>query len=135
WSPRATPSARAKAPMSTTSSAMPARVAVRARTPAATWPMWIATAAAAPPARASRAAVPRAKAWAEPGAMAADITTARERMVEVHLAGRGIRDPRVLAAMRTVPRERFVGADMEDLAYEDSPLPIGAGQTISQPYI
>jgi len=67
--------------------------------------------------------------------MAADMTAARERMVEVHLAGRGIRDPRVLAAMRTVPRERFVGAGMEDLAYEDSPLPIGAGQTISQPYI
>src|SRR5690606_5544565 len=69
------------------------------------------------------------------GAVAADITAARERMVEVHLAGRGIRDPRVLAAMRTVPRERFVGAGMEALAYEDGPLPIGAGQTISQPYI
>lgn len=67
--------------------------------------------------------------------MVADIAAARERMVEAQLAGRGIRDPRVLAAMRTVPRERFVGAGMEDLAYEDSPLPIGAGQTISQPYI
>jgi len=67
--------------------------------------------------------------------MAADFTAARERMIEVQLAGRGIRDPRVLAAMRTVPRERFVGAGMEALAYEDSPLPIGAGQTISQPYI
>src|SRR5690606_23450052 len=70
-----------------------------------------------------------------PRAVAVDTTAARERMVEVHLAGRGIRDPRVLAAMRTVPRERFVGAGMEEFAYEDSPLPIGAGQTISQPYI
>lgn len=67
--------------------------------------------------------------------MAADIAAARERMVGVHLVGRGIRDPRVLAAMRTVPRERFVGAGMEEHAYEDSPLPIGADQTISQPYI
>ncbi len=59
----------------------------------------------------------------------------RKRMVDVHIAGRGIRDRAVLDAMRTVPRERFVDAGMQEFAYEDSPLPIGAGQTISQPYI
>ena len=51
------------------------------------------------------------------------------------LARRGVTDERVLEAMREVPREAFVGAGMEEFAYEDSPLPIGAGQTISQPYI
>ena len=59
----------------------------------------------------------------------------RERMVSEQLAARGIRDKRVLAAMRTVPRERFVDESMRDRAYEDSPLPIGYGQTISQPYM
>jgi protein-L-isoaspartate(D-aspartate) O-methyltransferase len=60
---------------------------------------------------------------------------ARKRMVAVQLARRGVRDPRVLDAMGHVPREAFVGANIEELAYEDSPLPIGEGQTISQPYI
>jgi protein-L-isoaspartate(D-aspartate) O-methyltransferase len=60
---------------------------------------------------------------------------ARERMVEFQLVGRGIRDPAVLAAMRTVPRERFVDDALAHRAYEDGPLPIGEGQTISQPYI
>lgn len=59
----------------------------------------------------------------------------REQMVEEQLAGRGICDARVLDAMRAVPRERFVGEDMAALAYADTPLPIAAGQTISQPYI
>jgi protein-L-isoaspartate(D-aspartate) O-methyltransferase len=59
----------------------------------------------------------------------------RERMVELQIAGRGIRDPAVLAAMRKVPREAFVVPARVDEAYEDRPLPIGAGQTISQPYI
>ena len=59
----------------------------------------------------------------------------RESMVSEQLAARGIRDKRVLAAMRTVPRERFVDESMRDRAYEDSPLPIGYGQTISQPYM
>lgn len=59
----------------------------------------------------------------------------RQEMVEKQLVARGIRDPAVLAAMRQVPRERFVPANMADHAYEDSPLPIGEGQTISQPYI
>jgi protein-L-isoaspartate(D-aspartate) O-methyltransferase len=56
-------------------------------------------------------------------------------MVASQVAGRGVADQRVLDAMRQVPREAFVGADMEEFAYEDSPLPIAAGQTISQPYI
>lgn len=59
----------------------------------------------------------------------------RERMVARQLAPRGIRDQRVLDAMRTVPREQFVPADLRRYAYEDGALPIGSGQTISQPYI
>ncbi len=57
------------------------------------------------------------------------------RMVEHDLRRRGIHDARVLAAMQTVPRHRFVPAELADEAYADSPLPIGEGQTISQPYI
>lgn len=64
-----------------------------------------------------------------------DFQRARERMVETQIARRGISDPHVLGAMRAVPRERFVGPDMARFAYDDSPLPIGEGQTISQPYI
>ena len=60
---------------------------------------------------------------------------ARERMVAEQLRVRGISDPRVLAAMAVVPRERFVDADSVDLAYADQPLPIGEGQTISQPFV
>lgn len=59
----------------------------------------------------------------------------RERMVTEQLAGRDIRDPRVLAAMRRVPRHLFVPMPQRVSAYEDYPLPIGHGQTISQPYI
>jgi protein-L-isoaspartate(D-aspartate) O-methyltransferase len=59
----------------------------------------------------------------------------RAEMVERQIRGRGVTDPRVLDAMRTVPRERFVPAALAARAYDDSPLPIGQGQTISQPYI
>jgi protein-L-isoaspartate(D-aspartate) O-methyltransferase len=59
----------------------------------------------------------------------------RARMVEDQLARRGISDERVLAAMGAVPREAFVMPDLRPAAYEDCPLPIGEGQTISQPYI
>src|SRR5262249_60668440 len=59
----------------------------------------------------------------------------RSRMVEQQLAARGIADPRVLDAMRTVPRHEFVPAAARNQAYADSPLPIGEDQTISQPYI
>ena len=59
----------------------------------------------------------------------------RQRMVEDQICARGIVDTAVLAAMRIVPRERFVSIELERSAYDDSPLPIGAGQTISQPFI
>lgn len=59
----------------------------------------------------------------------------RDRMVERQLVARGITDPRVLDAMRRVPREAFVANDLRRDAYADSALPIEAGQTISQPYI
>ena len=60
---------------------------------------------------------------------------ARELMVERQIARRGIKDDYVLRAMRRVPRQRFVPDALREFAYEDSPLPIEAGQTISQPYI
>ncbi len=56
-------------------------------------------------------------------------------MVAEQLERRGVRDEAVLAAMRTVPRHLFVPDDLRDQAYEDRPLPIGGGQTISQPYV
>jgi len=59
----------------------------------------------------------------------------RDQMGRTQLAERGIRDARVLAAMSTVPRHDFVPQDLRQDAYEDHPLPIGEGQTISQPYI
>jgi len=59
----------------------------------------------------------------------------RLAMVRYQLAGRNIRDPRVLRAMGEVPREAFVPEDLAEFAYDDGPLPIAAGQTISQPYI
>ncbi|MGE0776177.1 MAG: protein-L-isoaspartate(D-aspartate) O-methyltransferase, partial [Sphingomonadaceae bacterium] len=64
-----------------------------------------------------------------------DVASLRRSMVDHQLVARGIRDPHLLAAMREVPRERFVPSDMAEFAYEDTALPIGAGQTISQPYI
>ena len=59
----------------------------------------------------------------------------RDRMVAGQIAARGVEDPLVLEAMRAVPREDFLPADLAGYAYEDGPLPIGHGQTISQPYI
>jgi len=56
-------------------------------------------------------------------------------MVETQLVARGVRDPRVLAAMREVPRHLFVDPSQRPRAYEDHPLPIAGNQTISQPYI
>jgi protein-L-isoaspartate(D-aspartate) O-methyltransferase len=64
-----------------------------------------------------------------------DYTSARDRMVTNQLIPRGIKDERVLDAMRTVPRHLFIPADMRTMAYADAPLPIGNRQTISQPYI
>lgn len=61
--------------------------------------------------------------------------SARERMVATQIAARGVGDEKVLAAMRRVPRHLFVPAEVRGSAYSDYPLPIGHGQTISQPYI
>ena len=66
---------------------------------------------------------------------AQDLETERLRMVDEQLRGRDIREPRVLDAMREVPRHLFVPESVRPRAYDDSPLPIGYGQTISQPYI
>jgi protein-L-isoaspartate(D-aspartate) O-methyltransferase len=66
---------------------------------------------------------------------AAAFASARRRMVERDLSGRGIKDARVLAAMNEIPRHLFVPAQARASAYDDRPLSIGDGQTISQPYI
>lgn len=64
-----------------------------------------------------------------------EYTLARQRMVNDQIVPRRISDDRVLAAMRTVPRHRFVPSDLRHLSYADAPIPIGHRQTISQPYI
>ena len=64
-----------------------------------------------------------------------DLTNERLRMVGDQIAARGLRDPAVLEAMRTVKREAFLPDELAEFAYRDTPLPIEAGQTISQPYI
>ena len=66
---------------------------------------------------------------------ALDEAALRERMVRTQIEARGIHDPRVLTAIREVPRHLFVPAGQEAHAYEDRPLPIGEGQTISQPFM
>ncbi|HEU0098130.1 MAG TPA: protein-L-isoaspartate(D-aspartate) O-methyltransferase [Allosphingosinicella sp.] len=65
----------------------------------------------------------------------ADFAAEREKMVRQQIAGRGIEGARLLDAFRAVPRELFVPDGVREFAYEDGPLPIEAGQTISQPYI
>jgi len=67
--------------------------------------------------------------------MAESFILKRNEMVDRQLIPRGIRSPAVLDAMRNVPRHLFVPENMQSSAYDDSPLPIGLGQTISQPYI
>ena len=64
-----------------------------------------------------------------------DAADARRRMVEEQIARRGIRDPRTLEAMSRAPRELFTPPELAARAYEDGPLAIGLGQTISQPYM
>jgi len=59
----------------------------------------------------------------------------RQKMVEAQIKARGVKDPRVLSALLKVERERFVPEEYTNSAYADQPLPIGEGQTISQPYI
>ncbi|MEW6776829.1 MAG: protein-L-isoaspartate(D-aspartate) O-methyltransferase [Bdellovibrionota bacterium] len=64
-----------------------------------------------------------------------ELAQAKKRMIDVHLKGEGITDPRVLAAMEKVRREAFCIPEFRLQAYDDRPLPIGQGQTISQPFI
>jgi len=64
-----------------------------------------------------------------------DYAALRARMAQTQIAARGVKDRAVLDAMGRIPREAFVGPDEQAHAYEDGPLPIGEGQTISQPYI
>ena len=64
-----------------------------------------------------------------------DYAQTRERMVQEQLVSRGIKDTRVLGVMARVPRHLFLESELRDQAYEDHPLPIGANQTISQPYM
>lgn len=73
--------------------------------------------------------------WYERGMFSRAPATPAEGMIERQLCGRGIRDPRVLRVMRSVPREKFVPKELRNSAYDDRPLPIGYGQTISQPFI
>jgi protein-L-isoaspartate(D-aspartate) O-methyltransferase len=68
-------------------------------------------------------------------AQTTELDRARAGMVSEQIAARGVSDPRVLEAMSTVPRHEFVPPEYRARAYEDRPLPIGLGQTISQPYI
>jgi protein-L-isoaspartate(D-aspartate) O-methyltransferase len=72
--------------------------------------------------------------WLSPETPAA-VVEARHRMVQEQLRARGIRDERLLSAMSKVPREEFAEAESLSQVYGDYPLPIGAGQTVSQPYI
>ena len=64
-----------------------------------------------------------------------DFSRAREEMIKYQIRGRGIKDERVIWAMSVIPREKFVLKENEKEAYSDCPLPIGMGQTISQPYM
>lgn len=70
-----------------------------------------------------------------PGPTDDPFVEARQQMVETGIIGWGVEDPAVIEAMRTVPRHEFVPSEYLDLAYANQPLPIGYGQTISQPYI
>lgn len=75
------------------------------------------------------------KAFIADGKEKMDYTSLKKQMVKEQIAGRGIEDGRVLVAFYKVPRHKFVPADMIESAYGDFPVPIGDGQTISQPYI
>ncbi|MBL7072035.1 MAG: protein-L-isoaspartate(D-aspartate) O-methyltransferase [Candidatus Omnitrophica bacterium] len=72
---------------------------------------------------------------AEADAEEAEFAAARENMVKTQIEARGIKDKRLLTALREVERHKFVPDEMKPFAYNDYPLPIGEGQTISQPYI
>jgi protein-L-isoaspartate(D-aspartate) O-methyltransferase len=76
-----------------------------------------------------------AAACAEDAKKPVDMSAARERMVTEQIERRGITDARLLAVMRAVPRDEFMPVDTREMAYDDRAVPIGHGQTISQPYI
>src|SRR4051812_33362361 len=84
------------------------------------------------PATASAAAPPRPAAWQS---AVLERRAEREEMVRTQIEVRGVEDERVLAALRSVPRHRFVPEHVRSSAYTDTPLPIPGEQTISQPYI
>jgi protein-L-isoaspartate(D-aspartate) O-methyltransferase len=73
--------------------------------------------------------------WETTSISGEEFSRRRARMVEVQLRERGIRDERVFAAMEKIPREKFVVPEAQREAYADAPLPIGSGQTISQPFM
>ena len=93
--------------------------------PVASEPAWATTAPS----------LQSAESFAESPADVDPYAQIREEMVVRQIIGRGVTDPAVLAAMRVVPRHLFVPTELINLAYHDNPLPIGLGQTISQPYI
>jgi len=68
-------------------------------------------------------------------ALATDYQKEREKLIRDHIEGEGIEDPETIRSMLTVPREEFVPPELRKFAYANKPLPIGYGQTISQPYI
>lgn len=73
--------------------------------------------------------------WLYPSLQEKNFSRVRDKMVKEQIEKRGIRDPATLSSMRKVQRHLFVPDDLTDYAYDDRPLPIGYGQTISQPYI
>ena len=73
--------------------------------------------------------------WLYPSLQEKNFSRVRDKMVKEQIEQRGIRDPATLSSMRKVQRHLFVPDDLTDYAYDDRPLPIGYGQTISQPYI
>ena len=97
---------------------------------------WIACAATHPPCGQAEA-LPAPVSGQNPQSVAEGDSTriAREAMVQEQIEARGVRNAAVLAGMRRVPRHEFMPENVRPLAYDDRPVPIGLGQTISQPYI
>ena len=98
----------------------------------ARWSRFLGAACVAVAFACSREVAPVARSAPAPSA---GFEAERAAMVREQIEARGVSDPRVLAALRVVPRHRFVPAEEVTLAYEDHPLPIGWSQTISQPFI
>jgi protein-L-isoaspartate(D-aspartate) O-methyltransferase len=110
----------------------PARIFLRSARRAASVLTWLTCAAARPACGQCEVARPGGDATVSQG----DSTRiAREKMVQEQIAGRGVKNAAVLSAMRKVPRHKFMPEAVRRYAYDDRPVPIGMGQTISQPYI